>query len=168
MSFQSTVYINQGLGVPGEKFSDSPARTQTYTINSAQASYNIIGATFCSITSQGVCAAGNSGGTAITAGLLVDPKNVALFNNLTATLTVPNQTIVECATMGTYLVTLPATAAIGDWLVYDQTTGAIATVSPNASLPSGKSWAMGRVDYFTVSAAGLAVVTLDPGVGAPT
>lgn len=172
MSFQSTVALQQGFGVPGEQYSDSPWRAQSFTINSASAAYNIIGATFCSITSEGVVAAGNSGGTAITAGLLVDPKASALYGTsgapLNPTLTLPNQAICQCATMGSFVVTLPGAAAIGDWVIYDQTTGAISTVAPGTSLPSGKSWGMGRVDYFTVSGAGLAVITLDPGVGAPT
>ena len=172
MSFQSSVQINQGGGVPGEQYSDSPWRAQSYVIDSASAAYNIIGATGCSITSQGVVAAGNSGGTAVYAGILVDPKDVALFGTggipLAPTLTVPNFTQVECATMGSFFVTLPASANIGDLVVYDQTTGALSTVAPNASLPSGKSWANAFVDYFTVSGAGLGVITMNPGVGQPT
>lgn len=171
MSFQSTVAVQQGFGVPGDQYSDGPWRAQTFTINSALASYNIIGATFCSLTSQGIVAAGNTG-TAVTVGLLVDPKDVALFgvggSPLSPTLTVPNQTIIECASMGSYVVTLPGAAAIGDWVIYDNTTGAISTVTPGTSLPGGKSWAMAVVDYFTVSGAGLAVITINPGVGVPT
>ena len=79
MSFQSSVYIQQGAGVAGEQFSDSHGERRTYTINSAEASYNNIGSAMCSVTSQGFCAAGNSGGTAVFAGLLVDPKDVALY-----------------------------------------------------------------------------------------
>jgi hypothetical protein len=172
MGFQSTVYLQQGFGVPGELFVDAPYRVQSYILNSALASYNIIGATFVSITSQGNVAAGNSGGTAVTAGLLVDPKNQALYgvggSSLAPTLVLPNYTQVEVASMGTFVVTLPAAAAIGDWVIYDNTTGAISTVTPGTSLPSGKSWAMARVDYYTVAGAGLAVITLDPGVGQPT
>lgn len=172
MGFQSTVYQYAGFGVPGEQYSDGPWRAQSFTINSASAAYNIIGATMCSITSQGFCAAGNSGGTAPFAGLLVDPKNVALFGTggipLNPTLTVPNYTQIECATMGSYIVTLPNSANIGDWVIYDNTTGAISSVAPGTSLPSGKSWGNAIVDYFTVASAGLAVITLNPGVGQPT
>ena len=177
MGFQSTVYINQGAGVPGEQYSDGPWIAQSYTINSASAAYNIIGATGCSITSQGFVAAGNSGGTAVYAGILVDPKNVALFGAggipLAPTLTVPNFTQVECATEGSYWVTLTGSggggaANIGDWVVYDQTTGALSSVAPGTSLPSGKNWANATVTYFTVAATGLAVITLNPGVGQPT
>ena len=103
MGFQSTVAILQGAGVPGEQYSDGPWRAQSYTINSPSAAYNIIGATGCSITSQGNVTAGNGAGSggSVYAGILVDPKNVALFGiggiPLNPTLTVPNQTQIECA-----------------------------------------------------------------------
>jgi len=165
MSFQSTVAINQGFGVPGELYTDAPYRAQSFTINSASAAYNIIGATACTISSQGVCEAG-SGGALGYAGILVDPKNIALFGAggapLSPTLTVPNYTQIACATMGTFVVTLPAAAAIGDWVIYDNTTGALSTVTPGTALPSGKSWANAIVDYYTVSDAGLAVITVAP------
>lgn len=167
MAFQSTVYLYTGAGVPGEQYSDVPWRAQPFTIDSASAAYNIIGKTFCTITSQGICQAG-SGGTLGTAGLLVDPKAIALFGTsgapLAATLTVPDQTVVECATVGTFWVTLPGAAAIGDYVVFDNTTGAIETVSPGDALPSGKSWANAYVDVYTVSGAGLGVITLNGNV----
>jgi hypothetical protein len=172
MSFQSNVQILQGAGVPGEQYSDSPWVAQSYTINSTSAANNIIGSTVCSISSQGFCQAGNVGAAYVIAGLLVDPKNVALFGTggipLSPTLTVPNFTQVECATEGSFWVHLGAAANIGDWLIYDETTGLLASVAPGTSLPSNKQWANGTVSYSTVSGAGLAVVTLNPGVGQPT
>lgn len=166
MAFQSAVFINQGFGVPGELYQDAPYRAQPFTIVSASPAYNIIGSTFCTITAQGICQAG-SGGTFGVAGLIVDPKDVALFGTggipLNPTLTVPNQTIIECATMGTFVVTLPAAANIGDWVIFDNVTGAISTVVPGTALPAGKSWAQAFVDYYEVGGAGLAVITIDPG-----
>lgn len=170
MTFQSTVSIQQGFGVPGEQFSDGPWRAQSYTIESALASYNIIGATACTITSQGFCEAG-SGGAGGFAGILVDPKNIALFGAggipLNPTLTVPNFTQVECATMGSYVVTLPAAAAIGDYVIYDNTTGALSTITPSTPLPVGKTFANAIVDYYTVTGSGLAVITLSPALVIP-
>jgi hypothetical protein len=172
MSFQSAVFINQGAGVPGEQYSDSPMRAQSYQINSVSAANNVIGSTMCTISSQGTVACGNVGGARVFAGLLVDPKNIASFGigsvPLAPTLIVPNFTQIECATMGSFFVTLPAAAAIGDWVIYDNTTGAISTVAPGTSLPVGKSWGNAVVDYFTVSGAGLGVITMNPGVGQPT
>lgn len=163
MSFQSTVSIQQGFGVPGELYTDGPARAESFTINSASAAYNIIGATICTVTSQGFCAAG---GVGAFAGLLVDPKNIALFGAggipLAPTLVVPNFTQVECASMGSYVVTLPAAAAIGDYVVYNTTTGAISTITPSTPLAGGTAFANAIVDYYTVGAAGLAVITMSP------
>lgn len=240
MTFQSTVSIQQGFGVPGEQFTDGPFRAESFTINSALASYNVIGATACSVTSQGFCAAGKPSANAPFAGILVDPKNVALFGAggipLNPTLTVPNFTAVECATMGSIIVTLPGAAAIGDKVIFDNTTGALSTIStatfvlnggttntdqtvtmastagvlvgmgvsgagipvgatvtsivPNTSieisiaatatatvpltftptgneLPAGKSFANAVVDYYTVSGAGLAVITMTPALVIP-
>lgn len=241
MAFQSTVSTEQGFGVAGEQFSDGPWRAESFTINSASAAYNVIGATACTVTSQGFCAAGKASANAAFAGILVDPKAVALFgvNNqpLAPTLQVPNYTAVECATMGSFIVTLPAAAAIGDSVIYDNVTGALSTISTapfvlnggttsasttvtmastagvfagqtvtgtgipasttvvsviadtsivisNAAtatatvpltftpsgdnLPAGKSFANAVVDYYTVSGAGLAVITLSPALVIPS
>jgi hypothetical protein len=166
MSFQSTVSLQQGFGVPGEQFTDGPTRAETFTINSSSASLNIIGATACSVISQGFCAAGNTTGSLPFAGILVDPKDVALFGSggipLNPTLTVPNFTAVECATMGSFIVTLPGAANIGDSVIFDNTSGALSTIAPGVSLPSGKSFAQAIVDYYTVAGAGLAVITMTP------
>ncbi len=166
MSFQSTVSINQGFGVPGELFTDSPWIAQSYTINTtSHPEYNIIGATCCTVTSQGFCEAG---GTGVFAGFLVDPKDIALFGAggipLNPTLTVPNYTQVECLTMGTIIVTLPASANIGDYVVYDTTTGAISTITPTTPLASGTAFANALVAYFTqgVSGSALAVIQVNP------
>lgn len=181
MAFQQTVFFQQGLGVPGEQFNDGPMRGETYVLNSALASYNVVGATAFSLVSQSnvnnvqvaTAAAGNSGGTAVFVGILVNPKAYASFGTtgggpLAATMTLANNTIGELATMGTYVVTLPATANIGDLVIYDNTTGALATISPTASLPTGKSFAYASVDYFDSTGSGLYVITLTPTLTIPT
>lgn len=167
MSFQSTVFINQGFGVPGELFTDSPYTVTPYTINSGEASYNTIGATACTVTSQGFCQAG-SGGSYGFAGILVDPKDQALYGAsgvpLAPTLTVNNYSPVACATMGVVIVTLPAACNIGDYVVYNNTTGALSTITPSTPLASGTSFANAIVTNFTPSASGsqLAVITINP------
>jgi hypothetical protein len=171
MGFQSAVSLLQGFGVPGEQFTDGPTRAETFTIVSASSSLNIIGATACTVTSQGVCAAGNVGGARVFAGILVDPKDVALFGTgnqpLAPTLVVPNNSIVECASMGSFIVTLPAAANIGDSVIFDNTSGALSTIAPGIALPSGKTFANAVVDYYTVAAAGLAVITMTPALVIP-
>src|ERR1700679_2207242 len=142
MAFQTTVSIQQGFGVPGELYDDSPVIANTYTINSGSAAYNIIGATCCTVSSQGFVAAG---GTNPFAGFLVNPKVQALYGTggvpLAPTLTVNNFDIVEVLSMGTIIVTLPAAAAIGDYVVYNTTTGAISTITPSTPLASGTAFA---------------------------
>lgn len=102
------------------------------------------------------------------AGFLVDPKDVALFGTgnqpLAPTLVVPNGAIVECLTMGTIYATLPAACAIGDYVVYNNTTGAISTISPGTALANGTTFANAIVDYFTPDASGaqLAVISVNP------
>lgn len=173
MAFQTAVYLQQGAGVPGEIYSSYPHRAQSFIINSGDAANNIIGATCCTITGRSPVNPGNvgqnivaAGGTGIFAGFLVDPKNIALFGTRSAplapTLTVPNNTQVECLTEGSIWVTLPGAAAIGDVIIFNQTTGAISSQAPATSVPSGSTYAQAVVDYFPVSGAGLAVITVTP------
>jgi hypothetical protein len=161
-SFQTSVPFNQALGVVGELYDTSPVRSQPYTLVSASAAYNVFGRAF-SITGEGTCAAGNSG-TAQFAGILCNPKVGALLGDgtlpLNPSLTLPNGAIGELITMGCMIVTLGASAAIGDLVVYDNTTGVLETIAPDANLPVGKSFAYAQVDRFTVSAAGLAVIMI--------
>jgi len=165
MSFQSTVSLAQGFGVPGEIFDNGPVRSQPYIILSDSAAYNIIGATACMYKSEGVCRAGNPLNINVFAGILANPKVNKLLgdtsSSLNPTLTVPNQTIVECVTMGSMIVTLPAAASIGDLVIFDNTTGALSTIPPGTVLPAGKTYAFAYVDRFTVGAAGLAVITIN-------
>lgn len=173
MPFQSTVAVQQGFGIPGELFTDSPHRAAAYTLRSATSSLNIIGATAFTVLSEGVAKAGLVGANAAYAGILANPKELALFgsggNPLAPTLVVPNETIASLVTMGDLIVTLPAAAAIGDYVIYDNTTGALSTVAAGATTPgAGKSWANAVVSYYTVAGAGLAVITMNPGVGIPT
>lgn len=163
--FQQTVYPVTGLGVPGEKFDTGPFIVEPYTLDSALASYNVFGRGF-SIVSEGVAAAGNAGGTKVLAGLLVDPKNYASRGTsgdpLAPTLTLPNGEVGQLATMGAFIVVLPDEAAIGDLVVYDNTTGILETIAPTDELPAGKSPLYAAVDRFTVEDAGLAVIRLNP------
>ena len=166
MGFQSTVFLQQGAGVPGDMYADYPRRAQSFTINSASAAYNIIGATCFTITSQGFAQAGNGSAFLAFAGFLFNPKVYAFqgtsAGTLVPTLTLPNFTQGEFITEGSIWVTLPNTAAIGDVIVYDNVTGAIESITPTTALPSGKTFANAVVDYMTVTAAGLAVISITP------
>ncbi len=163
MGFQSTVNIFAGFGVQGEVFQVSPQVILSYVLASG-AEPNIIGATAYTITSQGVAQAG-SGGSLGFAGILIAPKEYALFGSgLTASLTLANQTQAELITEGLVTVLVPAACAIGDYLIYNNTTGALATMAPGDTLTSGYSFANGVISQFTPNASGaqLAVVQLSP------
>jgi hypothetical protein len=163
MAFQTQTFQFPGFGVPGEIYNNYPRRGQSFILNSS--SPNTFGYGF-SITSQGVANVGNTGGTQIFAGILVNPKGTALLGTTSSTLApslvVPNNYQGELVTAGSVIVSLPAAANIGDQVLYDQTTGALTTQAPTNTLPSGKSFAFALVDFFTIGAAGLAVITLTP------
>lgn len=164
MPFQSTVFINAGVGVPGELYTNSPLIAQSYIINSASAAYNIFGTAF-SVTSQGVANAGNTG-SQVYAGILACPKQNASFGGsagpLSPTLTLANYSQADIVSEGTIYVTLPAAANIGDVVIFNNTTGVLSTVVPGSALPSGYSNAYATVAYETVSAAGLAIIRVSP------
>lgn len=173
MGFQSTVNFKQGFGVVGEFYLSSPQRVQSYILSSALASYNVFGRGF-SVEAQGVAAAGNPGGTAIYAGILVNPKAHPSLgdgvNTLNPSLVLPNNVNAELATEGSVIVSLPAGANIGDWVVYDNSTGILSTIAPGADLPVGKSFAYATVDYYTVAVDNsqyIAVITLTPTLTIP-
>lgn len=168
MAFQSTVSFNQGLGVVGERYADSPMRAQSWILRSADATYNVFGRAF-TVVSEGVAAAGGAG---VFAGILADPKQHALNGTLAGgtlapSLVLPNETQADIMSMGSIIVALPAAANIGDLVVYNTTTGILATVAPGATMPANSAFAQAAVSYFTVAAAGLAVITLSPLLVAP-
>lgn len=164
MGLQTTVLQFASAGVPGELYTDAPVRAASYTLVSALASYNVIGATAYTITSEGVAQAGSGGGLGF-AGILANPKVYALNgtsgNALAPTLTLPNQAQGELVTTGTMWITLPNTAAIGDYVIYNNTTGALSSIAPG-SVPVGSTFANAVVSYFTVTAAGIACITISP------
>lgn len=134
MGFQSQIFTQQGFGVPGELLTDSPHRAKTYILNSADAAYNIVGATAFTLDTEGKAQAGG----AITegqpfVGILANPKayasaGTALGGALAPTLVLRNGEVGEFVSFGQLIVTLPDAAEIGDLVAYDNTTGALSTV----------------------------------------
>ncbi len=165
MSFQSTVFFNQGSGVPGEFYNDSPVRSQSLILDSSDATNNIFGRAF-TIVSQGVAQAGNPAETAVFAGYMCDPKQAASFGTvgggpLAPTLTLPNNVNSDFLTMGSIWVTLPAAANIGDLVIYSNADGSLATIAPTDPLTEDYSPGYAVVDFYTVpTGGGLAVITV--------
>lgn len=170
MGFQTTVSLTPGLGVAGDIYNDGPYRAQSYILTSDDAAYNVFGRAF-TITGQGVAKAGGLASLPF-AGILVNSKVHALLGtaaggSLAPSLTLPNYTQADLMTEGSCIVALAAAAAIGDLVVYDVVTGVLSTIAPGANLPVGKAFTCGIVDYYTVSGAGLAVITLTPTLTIP-
>jgi hypothetical protein len=170
MGFQTTVNILQGFGVPGQRYDMSPMRAVSYILNSSSSSLNIMGATAFSLQAgppDGIAVAGNPSNTEYL-GILVNPEMQALFgaNNqpLSASLVVNNGVVAALATMGRFWVTLPAACNVGDVVIFDNTTGALSTITPGTSLPGGKTAANASVFYYTPNASGsqLAAIELTP------
>lgn len=173
MGFQSTVSLKQGFGVVGELMLDGPVRAAPYTLVSADASYNVVGRAF-TVTSEGVAAAG---GTGDFAGILVNPKHYASYGTtaggtLAPTLTLANNALGECLTMGEIIVALPGAAAIGDKVTYNTTTGVLgstpAVASFTGTIDDGTPPGAGTVLTVTAVASGrLAVGQMISGAGIP-
>lgn len=163
---QTTVNRYIGYGVVGEIFDSGPHRAQPFTLNSASATNNVFGRAFSKTATEGVAAVGNTTGALVFAGIMVNPKEHIsrgdAVNPLNPSLTLPNGEVASMLTMGSVFVTLPAAAAIGDRVIFDNTTGILATIAAGAALPVGKSFAQAVVDRFIPTEAGLAVITLTP------
>ena len=145
MSFQSTVRANQASGVPGEIAFDGPKRALPAILNSADAAYNIIGATAFTYSTEVAATGGGvplarvvAGGLGVFAGILANPKVYAsggtnAGGTLAPTMTLPNGTEAELVQMGEMWVTVPGAANVGDPVQYNTTTGVLSTVPKTVS-----------------------------------
>ena len=163
MSLQSTVLINQGLGVVGDLYADSPIRSQAYILKSADPLNNVFGRVFTKVAGQQLQA--EAGGTGVFAGFLAYPKEHALLGTvaggtLAPSLTLPNEVTAACVSMGVMVVELPAVADLGDYVYYDVLTGELSTQAPLSAPLVGTAFANAVVDYFQVTQPGIAVIKI--------
>lgn len=161
MTFQSTVRSELATGVIGDfAVVDGGERVFPYMLDSASAANNVIARAF-TVKSEGVAQAGGSG---VFAGILVNPKSYAyngLFNNSSDQLALPNGANGELAKRGYVFVRLPAAAAIGDYVVYNTTTGVLSTVTDPQTPGAGNALVPNaRVAMYTITVAGIAVIEL--------
>jgi hypothetical protein len=167
--FQKTVSLGMAGGVIGELFNDGPRRCKSATLTSVSAANNVFGNVFTYATAFNAQA--GSGGARGFAGFLVGPKEQALLGDTNGTLdpslTLPNGIQAELLYMGSIWVALPAAANIGDYVFYNNTTGALTTLAPGTTPVTGTTFANATVDYFDLAAAGLAVITVSPYIGNP-
>lgn len=163
--FQSSVASKQAFGVPGELYSNAPTRGMPKTIVSDSDVDNVIGRAV-TIPDTANSSVVEMGGTGVYVGILVGPKLYA--NNGTAdggslapTMTLPNNTEVETLQEGELIVFLNSAANEGDTVVFDQDTGMLSAIAPNAEIASGFTNAQATVTRFSIPSAGSAVIALN-------
>ena len=141
-SFQSTVNINLGFGIPGELIVDGPQRVDTLALD---VNGGTIGLAFTKSNTTNVASQGGVIGTGVLfAGILVNPKVYASYgavggNPLDPTLFLNGYSQGEFLTMGTICVTVVGACNIGDLVQYNTTTGVLSTVAPGASATTGNA-----------------------------
>lgn len=79
------------------------------------------------------------GGEGAFRGILVGPKQYANYLNFTATMTLPDGTIGQLATMGHILVTVANAVSPDDVAVYNNVTGEISGIEASGRAPEGST-----------------------------
>lgn len=79
------------------------------------------------------------GGEGAFRGILVGPKQYANYLNFTATMTLPDGTIGQLATMGHILVAVANAVSPDDVAVYNNVTGEISGIKASGSAPEGST-----------------------------
>lgn len=164
-TFQSTVNIVLGFGIPGELIVDGPQRVDSLTLDNVG---GFIGTAFTKSNTTDIASAGGviTDGSVVFAGILVNPKVYASYgapggNPLDPTLFLGPNTQGEFLTMGTIVVTLNGAANIGDLVQYNETTGALSAITPGTSPGAGYALVPNAVVWqYPQSATGLAAIRL--------
>ena len=163
-TFQSTININLGFGIPGELIVDGPQRADILTldVNGGNVGYAFTKSNTTNVATQG----GTIASGVVFAGILVNPKvyasqGPAIGNALDPTMFLQGYSQGEFLTMGTIVVNVTAAANIGDLVQYNLTTGALSTVAPGASATTGNALIPNAVVWnYPTSAAGLVAIRI--------
>lgn len=156
---QKSVYTAQALGVPGEFYDDSPRRVAPYILRSNAGKIaatgsvmSVSGSTLeggalstvlptvaCVFTAGAEDNEAVIGGTGAFRGVLVGPKQYANYMNLEATMSLPDGSIGQLATMGHILVKVGNAVSPDDAAVYNNVTGEISGIESSGSAPAGST-----------------------------
>lgn len=167
MTFQTKINIEQGFGVPGDIHLDSPMRAESLVIDSKGAQKNLVGYAYTKDTATNIAQVGGSVASGrIFAGILANSKAYPLYpseeGTLAPSLALPDHVRGDFVTMGDVVIRIKGTAKIGDFVVFDSTTGEISAVADKSNL-GGKQLVPNAVIYrypVTNSEGGLTVVRL--------
>ena len=163
-TFQSTVNVNLGFGVPGELIVDGPQRVDSLTLDSTGGT---IGLAFTKSNSTNIATQGGVVGTGVLfAGILVNPKAYASYGAvggapLDPTMFLPPYSQGEFLTMGTIVVTMNGAANIGDIVFYEDTTGQLYAGTPGSAAGVGFTLIPNAVVYrYPTSGTGLTAIRI--------
>jgi len=163
-TFQSTVNVNLGFGIPGELIVDGPQRVDSLTLDGTGGT---IALAFTKSSTTNIATQGGAivAGTNLFAGILVNPKAYASFGAASApldpTLFLGPNTQGEFLTMGTIVVTLVGAAEIGDLVQYQESTGILSAITPGTSPATGYALVPNAVVWnYAQTATGLAAIRL--------
>lgn len=173
MTFQSTVALDIGFGVPGEFFLDGPTRAQPGIIDSVGTSpTNRVGRVYTQVPGvDGHCTVGGTiAEGAPFFGILVNLKvyplrGTAAAGTLAPSLDLPQYTEGEFATMGEIIVTLNGSAQIGDVVDYVIADGSLVARAATNSFTGAISTTTLTVTGFVTGGAPLGVGSVLTGVG---
>lgn len=173
-NFQSTVNIWSAPGFIGDMAYDGPLRATPYNLYSAGVP-NLVGNAYTvssganpdSTTNSAIAGTATVGGTGVFAGILVNSKDYASYGTtggpLNPTITLPDYSIGQLATMGFYFVNLPGPANVGDLVTYDPLTGNLNSITPTTQFTGTISTT--TLTVSAVTAGQLAVGQLISGTG---
>lgn len=165
MTFQSTVALDIGFGVPGEWFLDGPTRAQPGIIDSIGTSPpNRVGRVFTQVAGvDGHCTVGGAiGEGAPFFGILMNPKVYPLRGTsgggtLAPSIDLPQYTEAEFGTMGELIVQFPGAVQIGDFVDYVIADGSLVGRASSNSFTGAISTTTLTVTSFVAGGAPLAV-----------
>jgi hypothetical protein len=163
-TFQSTINVTLGFGIPGELIVDGPQRVDVLNLDSVG---GYIGTAFTKSNTTNVASQGGTIASGVVfAGILVNPKVYASFgpvvgSPLDPTLFLSGYNTGEFLTMGTIVVNVTAAANIGDLVQYNTTTGVLSTVAPGASATTGNALIPNAVVWnYPTTSAGLVAIRI--------
>lgn len=172
MTFQSTVYADQGAGVVGELYLDGPLRAQPGIIDSTGTTpaFNRVGRAFTQVAdADGHCIVGGdptADGTPFY-GILANPKEQALYGTLAGgtlapSLDVPQYGVGSFVQMGELWGAFAAACQVGDLVDFVIATGVLVSRAPSVANPvSGNANIPGAaISRFNLTGAGITVVKL--------
>jgi len=164
---QTSVPIFMPNGVIGDFYDNTPRKVDSYTINTPNPLSNLFGRafTFTGNPSDDGTQTVQAGGLNDFAGIMVSPKEHPLLgvsgNPLANTLILPNGVQAAFCTMGRIYATVLNVNSEGDWVVFDNTTGALSAITKNTTPPLGTTYAKAFISKYEPSAGNLCVIEIN-------